>query len=123
MNNEIVVKFIPAVSWNKRAKWQLKKAYTSHNKKVKVPKDFITDGASIPFYARMFFSPTGIYFGAAIVHDYVLVTKLNWAEANIQFEAELDALKIAKWRKLFLLVSVKTWGSFLRVIGKKSINE
>ena len=124
MKDTVVVKFIPAKKWYRRAKWELVEVYTSDNKEVNVPKGFITDGASIPFIARMWFSPTGRYFGAAIVHDYIIVTEQDWKKANKQFKQELNALGIGKVRKVLLLAAVKTWGWFLRnVLRKNSFND
>jgi len=123
VRDTVVVKFIPAVKWYKRAKWELMEVYTSNNEEVNVPIGFITDGASIPFYARMWFSPTGRYFGAAIVHDYIIVTEHDWAKANYQFKKEIDVLDIKKWRKMLLIASVTSWGWFLQKIGKNSIHD
>ncbi len=124
MKDTVVVKFIPAEKWWKRAKWELVEAYTSDNGEINVPKGFITDGASIPMFARMWFSSTGRYFGAAIVHDYIIVTEFDWDKANRQFSVELNALGITKWRKALLLAAVKTWGWFLRnILRKNSIND
>jgi len=124
MKDTVVVKFIPAKYWWKRAKWELQEEYISSNGEVKVPAGFITDGASIPMFARAWFSPTGRYFGASIVHDYILVTERDWSKANDQFEAELNALGITKWRKVLLLASVKLWGWFIRnVLRKNSYND
>ena len=124
MRDTVVVKFIPAKHWWERAKWELVEEYTSGNGEVTVPIGFITDGASIPFIARMWFSPTGRYFGAAIVHDYILVTEHDWKKANNQFKQELNALGVSKWRKTLLLAAVRTWAWFLKnVLRKNSFND
>jgi len=123
MRDTVIVKFIPATKWYKRAKWELMEVYTSDNTEVNVPIGFITDGASIPAICRIWFSPTGRYFGAAIVHDYIIVTERDWVKANYQFEAELNALGIGKCRKIILTAAVNGWGRFLRLIGKNSIND
>lgn len=116
--NNIVVEFIPAPHWYSAARWKLNESYTSHNGEVVVPAGFITDGASIPWFARRMFSPTGNYFGAAIVHDYILVRDWDWPTANRQFSAELEALGIPGWRKTALLISVKLYGALLRLLGR-----
>lgn len=43
---------------------------------VYVPKNFITDGASVPRIFWAIFSPFGCYFSAAVVHD-MLYSPLN----------------------------------------------
>jgi len=113
MEREIKVKFIPAANWWKNAKWELLEAYTSYNDEITVHAGFITDGASIPIFARIWFSATGRYFGAAIVHDYILQSDGNWLRANDQFEEELLALQIAPWRKnlIMIAVTIKAWYS------------
>ena len=119
---EILVKFIPAEKWWKRASWQLLEDYVSANTEVVVPTGFITDGASIPFMFRWLFSPTGKYFGAAIVHDYILSTEQNWPKANDQFEKEMNALGVITWREDTMLIAVKCYGWFLRnILHKKSL--
>lgn len=110
MRDTIVVKFIPAEKWYKRAKWELMEDYTSVNKETNVPIGFITDGASIPFMFRWIFSPTGRYFGAAIVHDYILVEEWDWPKANDEFEKEMKALGVKRWRRFFILNAVRLWG-------------
>ena len=110
MPDTIKVEFIPAKHWYHRAKWKLLEDYTSNNGKVNAPAGFITDGASIPFFARRWFSPTGRYFGAAIVHDYVLVSEGNWKKANEEFDKEMRALAIDSWRRYIILGAVTAWG-------------
>jgi hypothetical protein len=118
--DEIDVKFIPADNWWQCSMWKLLTDYTSANGEVNVPTGFITDGASIPFMFRRIFSPTGRYFGAAIVHDYILSTQWDWSKANAQFEQELNALGIIKWRKVSILTAVRLYGWFLRKVLKKA---
>jgi len=107
--NEIRVKFIPPVRWYMRAKWQLLQPYASHNQAVTVPTGFITDGASIPFFLRWGFSSTGKYFGAAIIHDYVLMTDGGWPKANDEFNKEMKALKVSVFRRRVIIAAVKIY--------------
>ena len=105
----IHVQFIPPKKWWNRACWELLRGYASKNGHVKVPAGFITDGASVPIFFRWLVSPTGSYFGAAIVHDFVLVTEGDWGKANREFDAELKALNIShSWRRL-LVGAVRIW--------------
>ena len=41
-----------------------------------IPKNFITDGATIPKFLRKIISPTGDLFRASIPHDYFYVSKV-----------------------------------------------
>lgn len=118
MDNQIIVKFIPATKWYKRSKWKLVKPYISHDNKTTVPTCFITDGASIPFFARTIFSPTGRYFGAAIVHDYIIVSERDFPKAHDAMEAEMEALNIIKWRKFTIMSAIRSYSWLMRLFGQ-----
>ena len=113
--DDIKVQFIPPTHWWKRAKWKLLEDYTSNNGNVNAPTDFITDGASIPLFLRWAFSPTGKYFGAAIVHDYLLVTGAGWDKANEEFNCEMKALDVSSIRKSLILGGVNLWANIKKV--------
>ena len=115
----IYVKFIPPEHWWTRTKWELLEPYTSHNGEVSVPVGFVTDGASIAWPMQWLFSPTGSYFGAAIVHDYVLETTGDWKQANTQFEIEMEYLGVESWRKTIMVNAVKLWWWLKRLFGAK----
>lgn len=42
---------------------------------IRVPKGYVTNGASIPKVLRNLISPTGSLFRAAVMHDYLYSTK------------------------------------------------
>lgn len=109
--DDIKVQFIAPERWWKRAKWQLLEDYVSANGNVVASAGFITDGASIPWLLRPFFSPTGKYFGAAIVHDYLLEIGAGWDRANKEFNDEMKALSVASIRRNLILGSVNLWGN------------
>ena len=115
MNNEIIVAFIPPRKWYHRAKWRLIEDYHSHNDNVIVPAGFISDGATIWWALRWLFSPTGRYFGAAIIHDYIIIDENDWPKANDEFEQEMSHLSVASWIKTIMVSAVKLW---TRVTGK-----
>jgi hypothetical protein len=128
MNREIHrdaihVVHIPPVKWHQRAKWKLLQSYISWNGSVVVPDGFITDGASIPWFLRWRFSPTGKYFGAAIVHDYILVTTSDWKRANVEFEHEMKALNVSKFDKTVMVSTVKVWAWFTSAILRRGPKE
>ncbi len=116
--DEIKVRFIAPERWWKRAKWQLLEDYVSVNGNVTAPVDFITDGASIPWIVRPWFSPTGKYFGAAIVHDYLLVSGAGWDKANDEFNNEMKALSISSIRRNIILGFVNLWGNIKQTFMK-----
>jgi hypothetical protein len=109
--------------WWRRAKWYLLREYTSDTGNVVVPAGFITDGASIPWFLRWRFSPTGKYFGAAIVHDYILVKTADWKLANAEFELEMKALNVSTFEKVVMVSTVKVWAWFVTKILKRKPKE
>lgn len=115
MADKIIVEFIPAEKWWQRAKWKLVEDYTSVDGKVTAPNGFVSDGASIPWLARPWFSPTGRYFGAAIVHDYILASEGDWKKANNAFHTEVNALGVDNFRKAILVSAVRTWSELKHI--------
>lgn len=107
--NEIKVKFIPATKWYRRAKWQLLQPYISHNGNVNVSAGFISDGATVPLIVSWMFSPTGKYFGAAIVHDFLITVKKDWDKANIEFNEEMRALNVSNFRRRIIMGAVRIY--------------
>ena len=107
MQDTIKVEFIPAKKWYRSPLWKLLEEYTSCNGNVTVPIGFITDGASIPKMAQRMFPKTGRYFGAAIIHDYLLYEKHDWDLANDEMDQEMKALDIARWRHFIIITAVR----------------
>lgn len=61
--------------------------YLSSRGAITVPAGFVTDGASIPQCLWSIVGPTGPYFKAAVIHDYL------YSEANTRFtRRKSDAL-------------------------------
>lgn len=108
-NHEIVVSFIPPKKWFQRAKWRVHEDFTSLNGNVKVPKGFVSDGATIPWWARSLFSPTGRYFGAAIIHDYLIEVMNDFPRANVEFEQEMINIGVSAWIRYTLMGVVQSW--------------
>ena len=44
---------------------------------IRVPKSFITDGASVPHSLQWLYNPYGKYINAAVIHDYLYSTYNN----------------------------------------------
>lgn len=119
-NNGIHVKHIAPARWFQRAKWELLRDYTSWNGMVIAPAGFVTDGASIPWFLWWRFSPTGKYFGAAIVHDYVLVSTDDWKQANHQFDEEMRALNVDGFDRYIMVTAVHVWGELKSLLKGKT---
>lgn len=108
---EPVVRFIPNNKWWSLSEWEVMEPFTGLCG-ITVPVGFVSDGASIPWLFRLVFSSTGKYFGAAIIHDYLLEKHRSYFYANEKFERELMLRgDIPKWRIAVLVASVKLYGS------------
>ena len=84
------------------------------NEVIKIPKGFITDGASIP---RLFWSliggPWGKYGYAAIVHDFILREKLYpLKKADYIFYEAMGVLGVPKWKRWLMYIGVRVWHGF-----------
>ena len=116
--HEIHVKFLKASAWWRSSRWQMLREYRSHNGNVTVPVGFISDGATIPMFLRGTFSPTGNYFGASIIHDYLIDVEKDWGKANVEFELEMKALNVKPWKRIPMVSAVELWGWFRKFFPK-----
>lgn len=78
---------------------------------VKVPEGFVTDGASVPRLLWWLFPPTGRYFTAAVVHDWLLTQGMPWKEANRIFYCALKEQGVPGWVGgiMFAAVTLHGW--------------
>jgi len=92
---------------------------------IKVPKGFVTDGASIPRIAwTIIGSPfTGRYRNAAVIHDYLYTVQTcsRWQADRIFYQA-MRALKVSPWRRSLMHLAVRSfgwipWGNYKRKKG------
>ena len=87
-----------------------------------VPFNFETDGFSIPWFLRWFYSPFGVGVEAAVMHDYLLSIGDKFAHA-IFFELMIQ-YKVPYYKAviMFLVVVIYhfTKDSFKRLKSKKS---
>ena len=51
--------------------------YSINGYLIRVPKSFITDGASVPHSLQWLYNPFGKYIKAAVIHDYLYSTYNN----------------------------------------------
>jgi len=94
-------------------RWQLLKPlyWSRNNKIIKVPKDFITDFASVP---RMFWSlipPWGRYGKAAILHDFLYFEgKLNRLSCDKEFLIAMKYLNVPFYKYIVMYRCVRLFG-------------
>lgn len=90
---------------------------------IKVPKDFKTDGASIPLILRPFFARYGKNTEAAIIHDYLYSewndTGINRTLADKIFYKILRENKVSKRKAYQMYKAVRIFG---QVFWKKKLN-
>ena len=80
---------------------------------VTVPKNFITDGASIPQCFWSFLGPFGGYFEAAVVHDFLyspLNTEFTRDEADYIFLEAMHNLGVPWHRRHVIHAAVRAFG-------------
>lgn len=88
---------------------------------IKVPKDFVTDGASIPQFLWGILPSMGKYLNAAVVHDYLcrLIAQGNPHPAaptrklaDKEFVNAMIPLGVVWWQRLALYVGVRIGAAF-----------
>lgn len=79
---------------------------------LEVPDGFVTDGASVPRALWWLFPPTGRYFLAAVVHDYLLSIGYSWNEALVYFRKTLQDTGVHPWVVTIMTKAVK-WHGFV----------
>lgn len=85
--------------------------YGDPESRIVVPRDFITDGASIPVALRIIFDRgDSRYMKAAILHDYMLQTgEFTPRQCADAFADALRAAKVKRWRISAMWLAVLFW--------------
>ena len=92
-----------------RRKWRLIKDW--HTPFCVVPAGFETDGASVPRLLWAVFSPAGVLFQAAIVHDYLYNNAIKTkAYADKAFKKTAIYYKAKKYEAIIAYYAVKYMG-------------
>lgn len=121
---ELTVKIIPPETTFNKTKYKLSEELVFED--ITVPKDFITDGASVPRFLWCIFPPTGRYFYAAVIHDYILESSEDlsednipdWKSANKYFGKALKTYGVNLPVRLILHNSVRFYGMFAKSKSK-----
>lgn len=112
-NSDLIVKSY------KTYKWKLHEPFVFYfddkiiKKKIKVPKGFVTDFASVPRFLWSIIPPIGRYTKAAVLHDYLYVNpKLvkNKKEADKIFLQAMRVLGVKKTRRYTMYYMVRLFG-------------
>jgi hypothetical protein len=112
--NDLIVR-----SYNE-TKWQLTEAFKfyfeENNQKtdIIVPKDFITDFASVPRVLWSILPPTGRYTKAAVLHDYLYSNSskldFNRKQCDEMFLQAMEILGVKKWVRNTIYRAVRIFG-------------
>jgi len=98
-------------------KWRLVERFTYHIgtkdsvNKITVPKGFVTDFASSPFFVWWVIPPWGRYSKAAVLHDFCYQT--HWGtrkEADELFREAMIVLGVRPWRVFLMYWGVRLFG-------------
>ena len=108
MNTRLLLERIKPRFWWQRSKWRLMEDFKSECG-ITIPAGFVSDGLSIPFYARYGITPTGLGFRAALVHDYLLSQGYSWEHSNERFEAQLEHDDVPYWLRKMYVLGVELW--------------
>lgn len=75
---------------------------------VVIPSNFVSDGASIPRWARPFLDPWGRVGLAALLHDYLLtIDSLSKWQADLQFFYALRSLGVPAFQATVMFFAVR----------------
>lgn len=79
---------------------------------VRVPKGFVTDGASIPrFFWRMIGHPFGEYAYASFLHDYMCINGKK-SRADFVFYEAMGVLKVSEWKRSMMYFAIRMFHLF-----------
>lgn len=104
--------------------------YTSDLCTVSVPKDFITDLASIPRALRWLISINGKHRKAAVLHDYLYSragsTGIDRAECDLIFKEAMTYLGVSWWKTNAMYAGVRAggwiaWRKHLKMVQQNNL--
>ncbi len=84
---------------------------TNDDINIKIPKDFLTDFATVPRFLWSILPPWGRYGKAAILHDFLYYSGIfSKKEADLIFLEAMEVLEVVKWKRKSMYYSVKMFG-------------
>lgn len=98
-------------------RWELVRAFryiTVPNDYILIPKGFVTDFASIPSLFWSILPRWGKYGKAAVLHDYMYVTKVGYTrkETDDIFRQAMLKLGTKPWKATVMYWAVRLFGKF-----------
>lgn len=114
--SDLIVKSYSETDWQLTEKFYF---YFEENGKrinIIVPKDFITDFASVPRILWSIFPPTGRYTKAAVLHDYLYSNRatilINRKQCDKMFLKAMEVLGVKNWVRNTIYCAVRMFGGF-----------
>ena len=83
--------------------------YLGSGKTITIPRGFVSDGLSIPWFARAFMPILGKGAKAGVLHDYLLWQGWSTRDAAGVFREALAVLGVQNPRRALMYWSVKYW--------------
>lgn len=109
---DLIIRFIPEAK-----KFKVFIAFDYHvgsedsEEVVSVPKDFLTDLASIPWFARWLIPKVGKHAQAAVLHDFIYYKGLFARDkCDLIFLEAMAVLKVPKWKRFIMYKAVNIFG-------------
>lgn len=96
--------------WSKKVEYRLEMDYDILG--TFIPKNYVSDGASVPRWFWNVFPPVGRYLLAAFLHDWKLDSQHGWKDSNKAFDEAMKALQIKSWRHFTIINAVRLNGWF-----------
>ena len=93
---------------------------------VTVPKDYISDGATVPAPFKLLLPPWGEYGQAAVVHDYLLehrrwdqdiIDTVSRRDARRAFNDAMRVLEVPFYKRLSMITGVWVWDQYKNLTG------
>lgn len=117
--NEVPVDIILPERWWQKPKYRIKMEIVFLSETV--PKDFISDGATVPRIFWPIFPPVNRYLIPSIIHDYKLRSGDGWTESNITFKSALEAVGISHLVIDIFMLSVKVYAIYRILIHRDRV--
>tara|TARA_Y100000310_G_scaffold325691_2_gene389529 strand:- start:2007 stop:2372 length:366 start_codon:yes stop_codon:yes gene_type:complete len=110
----LMVTYLPEINmFRVERAFVYKVGFEFSNESVVVPEGFLTDFASVPWWAQWLISKTGKYNQAAVLHDY-MYDKLSWRytkeRADFIFYEAMKVLNVPVWRRELMFLGVQIGG-------------
>jgi hypothetical protein len=95
--------------------WRVHEQFEYHSdllgETIKIPKGFLTDGASIPKLFWNIIQPTGPYFRSAVIHDYLYRwQKFTRKQSDDTFLEGMWVLGCKRWQYVCIYTAVRLFG-------------